>query len=102
MRPRRSPRTTRIEIPPAPTDLWPLRFGLLSLVGWCCALASYPLGGFLLAFLLPFASLTAVLGGAGVLWRLRGTANSRRSPLIGMALGLLGLWIAWYHFVIWM
>jgi hypothetical protein len=95
MRPDRSTRTTRIVIPSAHTDRWPLRFGLFSLLGWCCALPLYYLGGFFLTFLLPFVSLTAVLGGAGVLWRLRGTANPRHSPLIGMALGLLGLWIAW-------
>ncbi|MFP1624289.1 hypothetical protein ACLB9X_03525 [Streptomyces sp. 5K101] len=101
MRPERRTRTTKLVMSSAPTDRWPLRFGLFALAGWCCALPFYYLGGFFLTYLLPFASLTAVLGGAGVLWRLRGTANSRQSPLIGMALGLLGLWIAWYHFFVW-
>ncbi len=74
--------------------MWALRFGLVSVFGWCCAGPGFFFGGFLLVPLLPPAGFAAVAYGAAVLWRLRGTTVPKARQVTAIVLGAAGMAIA--------
>jgi uncharacterized membrane protein HdeD (DUF308 family) len=81
----------RREIPHQVIDDWPLPLGVVSVVGWICAVPLVFTPGVVLVFLLPFVSVAAIVTGILVLRRLRGSANSRKPAITGLALGALSL-----------